>query len=1017
MNSVFFLWKVSNIHSPVHTSSSKGRDCLKALVAVCLLSPSAYALEGHQSTSGRTSPDSAGHNNPGETQLIPHRSFTRKISGGQAHVYTIRLEAGECLRTVVEQQGIDLIVTLINQESKVLAVIDRPNGWHGPEGITIIANLTGNYRLSVEPANRAARPGRYSLSAKRPSPAQPNDHLRNAAEITVSEGERARAKQNIESVRKAIEQFTQALNYWRKLRESYEEAVVLYGLGLCYRHLGENQTAVTQFSNAQKIMHGLGNRYGQAFTQTGLGWAYFYLGAIEEAREAFSTALKNRRAVDDSVGEAITLFGLGWVYLYRQEYQTALEIFLQSHEVRRRLGDRPGEAVTSIGIGQLYNRLGRPQEAQPYLHRAISIARDNDDRFLQAHALDGLGWASLGLDLQSEVRSRARGYFEEALLLRRSAGDRSGESIELFGLARVAQREGRLLEALDHINASISAGESSRATVLNPQLRTSYFTLFIDRYKFAVRLLMDLHEQNPSDGYAALAWQMCERSRARSLLDLLEEAKAETRTDTPSTMLKREHDLRQEINILAEKQWGRGKLNSWDSNRLNELVGAYEDLQGQIRSANPRFAALTHPVPLSLAELQNNELDADTLLLEYSLDEDSSYLWAITQGSFMTYRLPGQQDIASAVWRFREALEKARTTELPVMKRQRHSESQLAQTDLREAAELLTKLLLAPVAEHLKKKRLVIVSDGPLLYVPFAALLIPSDIGVSASEGSASNTEYLPLVVEHEIVNLPSASVLASLRRQVEGRAPAPESIAVFADPVYDVHDPRIRRAAELARRRAEVGHLQQSNPVTGRPGSLPPRLLRLPFTRREATAIIAHVPDRRYIVALDFAANRTMALSDQMSRYRIIHFATHSFLDERHPQLSGIALSLLDERGDPQNGFLWLNDIYNLNLNADLVVLSACRTGLGKEVRGEGFIGLTRGFMYAGAPRVIATLWKVDDRATAELMGHFYRELFAERGKRPAQALRAAQLEMWRQKRWRNPVNWAAFVLEGEWR
>jgi CHAT domain-containing protein len=146
------------------------------------------------------------------------------------------------------------------------------------------------------------------------------------------------------------------------------------------------------------------------------------------------------------------------------------------------------------------------------------------------------------------------------------------------------------------------------------------------------------------------------------------------------------------------------------------------------------------------------------------------------------------------------------------------------------------------------------------------------------------------------------------------------------------------------------------------------------------------------------------------------VHFATHAILNSEHPELSGIVLSLVDERGQPTNGFLRLNEIYNLKLPADLVVLSACQTGLGKEIRGEGLIGLTRGFMYAGAPRVVASLWKVDDAATAELMKRFYRGMLRD-DLRPAAALRAAKVEMWKQKRWNAPFFWAAFEFQGEWR
>lgn len=168
---------------------------------------------------------------------------------------------------------------------------------------------------------------------------------------------------------------------------------------------------------------------------------------------------------------------------------------------------------------------------------------------------------------------------------------------------------------------------------------------------------------------------------------------------------------------------------------------------------------------------------------------------------------------------------------------------------------------------------------------------------------------------------------------------------------------------------------------------------------------------------ALNFAASRANALDEKLSDYRILHFATHGILNSTHPDLSGLVLSLVNEKGQPQDGFFRLHEIYNLKLNADLVVLSACQTGLGKEVKGEGLIGLTRGFMYAGAPRVIASLWKVNDSATAELMKIFYQKMLGEKKLSAAAALRAAQVELLQQKRWAHPSFWAAFTLQGEWK
>ncbi len=181
--------------------------------------------------------------------------------------------------------------------------------------------------------------------------------------------------------------------------------------------------------------------------------------------------------------------------------------------------------------------------------------------------------------------------------------------------------------------------------------------------------------------------------------------------------------------------------------------------------------------------------------------------------------------------------------------------------------------------------------------------------------------------------------------------------------------------------------------------------------------AIAELVPEQERKLALGFDASLSTAKNADLQQYRVLHFATHGLIYGAYPQLYGVVLSLVDRQGNQQDGFLRLNEVYNLKLSADLVVLSACQTALGKDIKSEGFVGLARGFMYAGAARVVGSLWKIDDRASAELMKYFYEGMFGQLRLRPAAALRAAQVQMWKQMRWRFPYFWAAFTLQGEWK
>ena len=377
----------------------------------------------------------------------------------------------------------------------------------------------------------------------------------------------------------------------------------------------------------------------------------------------------------------------------------------------------------------------------------------------------------------------------------------------------------------------------------------------------------------------------------------------------------------------------------------------------------------------------------------------------MTKTAISSYELPGRAEIEGAANRLRVLLTAPQPAQGETFE-ERQARVKEAEERYWQEASLLAEALLGPAAARLGAKHLLIVADGALQYVPFSALPEPG------------GGEPAPLMLKHEVTFQPSASALATLRRETAGRAHAPKAVAVFADPVFEKDDSRLApggesltAAAQQPTGETEVHRALRDVNVAEAGGHIP----RLLASRDEAEAIMGVTPVGGGLKAVGFEADKATATGPALSQYRIIHFATHGILDSEHPELSGLVLSLYDKHGQRQDGFLRLNDIYNLELPADMVVLSACNTGLGKDVRGEGLIGLTRGFMYAGSPRVVASLWKVDDEATAELMRHFYRQMLQGK-KSPAEALREAQIAVWRQKRWRAPYFWAAFVLQGEY-
>ncbi|HJX90125.1 MAG TPA: CHAT domain-containing protein, partial [Pyrinomonadaceae bacterium] len=493
-------------------------------------------------------------------------------------------------------------------------------------------------------------------------------------------------------------------------------------------------------------------------------------------------------------------------------------------------------------------------------------------------------------------------------------------------------------------------------------------------------------------------------------------------------LVARERTLRQLISDKAELQLRQPSGNytaeqaTSMSKDLDTLTTEYDQVQTQIRQSSPRYTALTQPVSLNLQEIQSRLLDQDTVLLEYALGEAKSYVFLVSSTSLKTFELPSRDEVEKASRSVYDLVTASDRVVPNETLEQRNKRLDQADSDYPASAAELSRMLLAPLASELKNKRLLIVAEGILQYVPFGALPDPdtefrvSSSGFRVQNEKSQNPNSKPLIANHEVITLPSASVLGVLRRETKDRTRATKTIAVFADPVFGGQDPRIGSTSKntLVDNPAleQAGDVKRSAEESGLHG-----FPRLRFSREEADQIMKLVPRNNNLEALDFAANKSAATSADLSQYRIVHFATHGLINSRHTDLSGIVLSLVDQDGKPQNGFLRLYDIYNMNLSAELVVLSACQTALGKDIKGEGLVGLTRAFMYAGAPRIVASLWRTEDRATAVLMNRFYESMLAGNGMSPAAALRKAQLSMWQDKRWRQPRYWAAFTLQGEWK
>ncbi|HEU4713719.1 MAG TPA: CHAT domain-containing protein [Pyrinomonadaceae bacterium] len=832
------------------------------------------------------------------------------------------------------------------------------------------------------------------------------------AETTLRElGDRSRRASVLTSIcvvykdmsehKKALDYCSQSLQIKREVGDSAGEAVSLNNIAGVYAAAGQYQQALDAYLQSRDIHKKLGHLDGEGITLNNVGWVYAMIGDPEKAIDFYNQALVPLRAIKYDAGVAMTLSNIGVSYADMKEFRKALDIHLQVLPMRPEKNDRDGRANTLNNIGGCYQNLGDTAKALEFYTQALALHRTLDNRRQIAGTLRNLGT----LYRDTGDTAKALEFLTESREIFRAIGERQGEALTLSHLAKLERDRGNLIEAHKLIEEAIAATESLRVNLKSQALRAALLSASRNYFEFDIEVLMRLHKQRPADGYDAAALQVSEKGRARSLLEMLREARAEIRQGVDPALIQREKELRSTIAGRADRQTRmlNGKFVEEQAaaaaRELDALTLEYEQLQARIRDTSPRYAALTQPVPLNLSEIQKQVLDENTLLLEYALGDEKSFVWAVTPGSIKSFELPAKQKVEQAAQRFYQLLTERGRAVTGESLDQRQKRLDQAEAEYAQAAKALSEILLAPVAGELQSKRLLIVGEGILQYVPFAALPLPP--------GNS------PLIVRHEIVSLPSASVLAVLRNETENRKPASRNVAVLADPVFSASDSRLA-----------VANKAHSTPVTDEPGETQRSasesgvadLTRLRFSRQEADEISRLAGEKRNLKALDFAASRSVAMSDQLRDYRIVHFATHGLINNQNPDLSGIVLSLVDEQGRPQNGFLRLYDIYNLKLEADLVVLSACQTALGKEIKGEGLVGLTRGFMYAGAPRVVASYWRIDDRATADMMKRFYTAMLKD-GLRPAAALRAAQVSMLQDKRWQSPHYWAAFTIQGEWR
>jgi CHAT domain-containing protein len=874
------------------------------------------------------------------------------------------------------------------------------------------------------------------------------------------------------------------------------EATANDALGDLYNLQGQYKVALDYYHQANKLFRASDDAYNADLMLAKIGDMYYRRGEINEASAAYSqmnvqkpdtNALNAYNAAKSKVNHAKGLFGrvrdLATATPSTSTASNAASVGTDAASEVKGKRDLYRRfiiyAIYELGMGRMAYFAGADTDAREHFENALAAAGGNlpvIGNLGQTRRFRIAARTSLG-----DIALRA-GRFTEALKFYTDAseGAERDNRIDLIwpakrgigktlwlqaaqekDAARAAKnREAALIAYRDAIKTiealragSISADES----------RSTFLATTKDVYDEASSALAEMALMNASPtanaglqgaalDYTAEAFRIVEQSRARSLLDMLGEAATNITEGVPAELLERrqanldrQQQIAQELTGVNLASDTAAQSNEALESELDKLATEYDRLENEIRAASPRYAALTQPQPVTLAEAQQSVLDDQTALVEYSLGAKNSYLWAVTRNSVVLYRIPARNEVERLALEMRAQTipAKLRTTALTGIDMAAISQLPQAQRGLSlaamatapvdsaavarfaAAANALYKAVVEPASSLIGDKRLLVVADGALNYVPFEAFV--------TKLGDASDYVSLSYLIKtNEIVYAPSASVIAVIRGATNkniGRG-----VLLVADPIFSENDPRARvhnntkaqdetneaaRGLGLASALTDIASASEDQAKTTGSMTAPTlQLARLSGTRAEAETVaqLARKADVPADMWLDLDANEANIETRDIRKYRIVHIATHGVLDSERPQFTGLILSLVGNKtGD---GFLRTGEVFNLRLGAPLVMLSACETGLGREKRGEGIIGLTRAFMYAGAPTVGVSLWSVADRSTAELMTDFYQRLLVGgQNTSPTSAMRSAQLAMIAGKRYSAPFYWAPFVLVGEWK
>ncbi len=800
---------------------------------------------------------------------------------------------------------------------------------------------------------------------------------------------------------RALESHQQALDIFREIKDRGGEGYALGSLGLINWFTGQYDRAFEYNQQALDIFRELKDRRGEAQILGSLGIQYYRLGQSNQAIEYHQQALAIHREFKDLRSEGNALINLGEVYNDIGQNDRALECFQQALDIFRKIKARRGEGQALTDLGGVCRDLGRYEQALGYLQEALAIKREINDRLDEGEDLTKLGLVYLDLGQYDQALKT----LEESLKICQEVGHPENLWRAQRALGAVEVKLARYDQAIEHYRQALATIEGLRAGLDSKESKSSYMKNKLFVYDELIELLRSLHEKDPTKGYDRGALEIFERKQGRLFLEEMGQSGARNFAGLPEQVKSQETALESRLDKLQSdlvKERSRPKVDQARlqtlETELQQARTAFQTLKAELQTSYPDYYALKYPQPAKLAELRTQVLQPGEVILVYGVMKDKTCLWVIGPEVFQLHTLPvGEKDLGRQVTAYRRQVLKTEEAGGEAAAAQGQAEKE--RDRLRH--ELYSRLFPAPVRSALPAGcRLYIVPTGPLYDLPFEAM-----------ETQAPGQPPHYLVEDYAIAYLSSASLLKTLREaQARKQTQPPYPLLAFANPRYGAvsRDKQKKRSVRDLQTRAYEEILGGT-------------FEELKETEDEARAIkeLLQAPDRSNPLQVKEAASRSTVLSlnqtAKLSSYRYLVFACHGVLPGQVDRVVQPALVLSYPEKD---GYLTMRDVFGLQLNADLVSLSACNTGRGAEVKGEGVVGLTRAFMYAGTPAVAVTLWSIESESAKELNVGMYRYLSQKYGRAAAlQQIKLALLRGEKGHQYRDPFFWAPLVVFGDGR